>query len=183
MDWEIGIGIYTLCVCKPLSRVRLCDSMDRSPPGSSVRGILQARILEWAAIPFYVSNRSLWELTVEHRELYSVLCDGLKGKKIPKGEDICKCAADSLRCMVGTNTTLQINYTPTKRSMPIFSISNERNHQTTEDQSIQWLACILQEWNAKKRLRNCFRLKKVEEKWPLNAQCDLNWCLYWGKRL
>ena len=29
----------------------LCDSMDCSPPGSSVRGILQARIPEWAAIP------------------------------------------------------------------------------------------------------------------------------------
>ena len=30
----------------------LCDPMDRSPPGSSVHGILQARILEWVAIPF-----------------------------------------------------------------------------------------------------------------------------------
>ena len=30
----------------------LCDSMDNSPPGSSVLGILQARILEWVAIPF-----------------------------------------------------------------------------------------------------------------------------------
>ena len=29
----------------------LCDPVDRSPPGSSVRGILQARILEWAALP------------------------------------------------------------------------------------------------------------------------------------
>ena len=29
-----------------------CDPMDCSPPGSSVQGILQARILEWAAIPF-----------------------------------------------------------------------------------------------------------------------------------
>ena len=28
----------------------LCDPMDCSPPGSSVRGILQARILEWVAI-------------------------------------------------------------------------------------------------------------------------------------
>ena len=28
----------------------LCDSMDCSPPGSSVHGILQTRILEWAAI-------------------------------------------------------------------------------------------------------------------------------------
>ena len=30
----------------------LCDPMDRSPPGSSVHGILQARILEWVAISF-----------------------------------------------------------------------------------------------------------------------------------
>ena len=29
----------------------LCDPMDCSPPGSSVHGILQARIPEWAAIP------------------------------------------------------------------------------------------------------------------------------------
>ena len=28
----------------------LCDSMDSSPPGSSVHGILQARILEWVAM-------------------------------------------------------------------------------------------------------------------------------------
>ena len=34
------------------SCVGLCDPMDCSPPGSSVHGILQARILEWAAIPF-----------------------------------------------------------------------------------------------------------------------------------
>ena len=30
----------------------LCDPVDCSPPGSSVRGILQARIVEWAAISF-----------------------------------------------------------------------------------------------------------------------------------
>ena len=29
----------------------LCDPMDCNPPGSSVHGILQARILEWVAIP------------------------------------------------------------------------------------------------------------------------------------
>ena len=28
----------------------ICDPMDYSPPGSSVRGILQARVLEWVAI-------------------------------------------------------------------------------------------------------------------------------------
>ena len=30
----------------------LCDPKDCRPPGSSVHGILQARILEWVAIPF-----------------------------------------------------------------------------------------------------------------------------------
>ena len=30
----------------------LCDPMDCSPPGSSVHGILQARILEWVTTPF-----------------------------------------------------------------------------------------------------------------------------------
>ena len=29
-----------------------CDPMDYSPSGSSVHGILQARILEWVTIPF-----------------------------------------------------------------------------------------------------------------------------------
>ena len=33
----------------------LCNPIDGSPPGSSVPGILQARILEWVAISF--SNR------------------------------------------------------------------------------------------------------------------------------
>ena len=36
------------CVLRCFSR----DPMDCGPPGSSVRGILQARVLEWVAIPF-----------------------------------------------------------------------------------------------------------------------------------
>ena len=30
----------------------LCDPIDRSPPGSPLPGILQARTLEWVAISF-----------------------------------------------------------------------------------------------------------------------------------
>ena len=45
------------CVCaKSLqSCPTLCDPKDYSPPGSSVHGILQARILEQAATPFSMS--------------------------------------------------------------------------------------------------------------------------------
>ena len=38
------------------SRLTLCDHMDCSLPGSFVRGILHARMLEWVAFPF--SRRS-----------------------------------------------------------------------------------------------------------------------------
>ena len=41
-----------LLLSHSLSHVRLCDPMDCSLPGSSVHGILQARILEWVAISF-----------------------------------------------------------------------------------------------------------------------------------
>ena len=34
----------------------LCDPRDGSPPGSYVRGILQARILEWVAISFSLAE-------------------------------------------------------------------------------------------------------------------------------
>ena len=34
------------------SCLTLCDPMDCSPPGSSVHGIFQAKILKWVAISF-----------------------------------------------------------------------------------------------------------------------------------
>ena len=40
-----------VCVCAQ-SCLTLCDPMDCGPPGSSVHGIYQARILEWVAFSF-----------------------------------------------------------------------------------------------------------------------------------
>ena len=50
--WSPGTCSFVeLPVVQSLSCVQLfCGLMDCSPPGSSVHGILQARILEWAAI-------------------------------------------------------------------------------------------------------------------------------------
>ena len=53
-----GSPIFLLLLCLPMCAkslelcLILCDSMGSSPPGSSVHGILQARILEWAAISY-----------------------------------------------------------------------------------------------------------------------------------
>ena len=55
----VSISLINLsCVLIHFSRVRLCDPMDCSLPGSSVHGILQAWILEWVAFPF--SRGSSW---------------------------------------------------------------------------------------------------------------------------
>ena len=57
-----GHYIYIfICVCVCLYVLvaqlclTLCNSMDCTPPGSPVHGILQARILEWVAISFSIS--------------------------------------------------------------------------------------------------------------------------------
>ena len=48
----IHVRTYACMLLSHFSRVRLCDPIDGSPLGSSVPGILQARILEWVAISF-----------------------------------------------------------------------------------------------------------------------------------
>ena len=55
-----GVGCHFLPQCMKVESesevVQLCltlsDPMDYSPPGSSVRGIFQATVLEWGAIAF-----------------------------------------------------------------------------------------------------------------------------------
>ena len=49
--YQVKVLVVQLCPT-------LCDPMDYSLPDSSVHRILQARILEWVAIPF--SRRSSW---------------------------------------------------------------------------------------------------------------------------
>ena len=51
-----GCVCVCVCVCELLSRVRLCNPTDCSPPGPSVHGILQARTLEWVAMSFSKRN-------------------------------------------------------------------------------------------------------------------------------
>ena len=46
------IFTYTCMHAKSLKFcLTLCDPMNYSPPGSSVHGILQARMFEWVAMP------------------------------------------------------------------------------------------------------------------------------------
>ena len=50
---QLFLNLNLSCCCLVTKSCQsLCDPMDCSPPGSSVHGILQARILEWVAISF-----------------------------------------------------------------------------------------------------------------------------------
>ena len=71
LAWEIpwteepgGIQSAAAAVAKSLqSCPTLCNPIDGSPPGSTIPGILQARILEWVAISF--SRDIVYEVTKE----------------------------------------------------------------------------------------------------------------------
>ena len=71
---NIGVGCHFLLQCmkvKSESEVAqscptLPDSMDCSPSDSSVRGIFQARVLEWGAIAFSEELRLYCRATEEH---------------------------------------------------------------------------------------------------------------------
>ena len=54
LDIEIDIDIEVAQLCRTL-----CDSMDCSLPGASLRGIFQARALEWVAFSFSIKSRHL----------------------------------------------------------------------------------------------------------------------------
>ena len=66
-----GVGCHFLLQCMKVKSERevaqscltFSDPMDCSPPGSSVHGIFQARVLEWGAIAFSNNILGRWELT------------------------------------------------------------------------------------------------------------------------
>ena len=58
------LGHEQVSVLVTQSCLTLCDPMECSPQNSSVHGVLQARILEWVAIPF---SRHLPDSAIEPR--------------------------------------------------------------------------------------------------------------------
>ena len=74
-----------VCVLVAQSRPTLCDPMDCRSPGSSVHGILQARILEWVAISFSRKPRCA-AAAVKSLQLCQTLCDPMDGS--PSGSHV-----------------------------------------------------------------------------------------------
>ena len=75
-----GVGCHFLLQCIKVksevaqSCLTLSNPMDCSPPGSSVHGIFQARVLEWGAIAFSISpyKRLMTKQNPIHRALEKI---------------------------------------------------------------------------------------------------------------
>ena len=71
-DKNTGVSCHFLLQCRKVKSesevARLCptlsDPMDSSPPGSSVHGIFQARVLEWVVIAFSEFIYFNWRLII-----------------------------------------------------------------------------------------------------------------------
>ena len=95
----------------------LCDTMDCSPPGSSVHGVLQARILEWVAI-FFSRGSSLTQGSnpcLLHWQADSLALNH-------QGSSMNIHLSELLCCIGEINTTWKIKYTSIKK--------NKNNHNT-----------------------------------------------------
>ena len=62
-NWSMGYAHLCVCVLVAQMCLTLCDPIDCSLPTSSVHGVLQARVLEWVAIPFSRESSSLRDRT------------------------------------------------------------------------------------------------------------------------
>ena len=81
MPWKLKVEALVA------SHVFLWDPIDCSPPDSSVHGILQAKILEWAAIPFSRGSSQPKDhlhcrQTLYHLSYHGSKCPGVTGNKI-----------------------------------------------------------------------------------------------------
>ena len=61
--WCISSAGLCICAQSLQSYLTLCDPIDCSPPRSSVHRILQARILEWVAMPSFRGSSQLRDWT------------------------------------------------------------------------------------------------------------------------
>ena len=90
-DWSALSPVVCVCI-QLLSRVRLCDHTDYSPPGSSVRGVSQCRILEQS---YVILNESLNHFQAQflHLQMGSVIYSYRSPRTVINNPQkaLCKC--------------------------------------------------------------------------------------------
>ena len=90
---DINISAGCVCVCVQ-SCPTLCNPMDCNPPGFSVHGISQARILEWVAISYARESSQPRDQTCVS------VPPALAGGSLPPGPTDCHCIDAVLLCLL-----------------------------------------------------------------------------------
>ena len=136
---------YNLCCAQSLqSCPTLWDAMDCSPPGSSVHGILQARILEWVAM---LSSRG----SFQHRDWTLVFCVS------------CIAAAAAAANSLQSCLTL---WDPMDCSLPGFSI-----HGILQARTLEWVAISFSNaWKWKVTVKSLSHVRLLATPWTAAHQ-------------
>ena len=87
MSYALNLSVVCVCVCVCVcvhvlsGCLTLCDPIDCRPPGSSVYGIFQTRILNWVAISWDLPNPG-----IERASLTSSALAGIVFTTVPPGK-------------------------------------------------------------------------------------------------
>ena len=132
----------------PQSCPTLCNTMDCSPPGSSVHGILQARVLEWGAIAFSVlcintpkkgkngGNNSLLPSTLTIKPVFSL--------KIRNQRENLKCM---YLCLFNRICILKLPYDPSSWGKPLLYLKWPANNHRRKDKIKKESPFFKVQWN------------------------------------
>ena len=134
----------------------LCDPIDGSPLDSSVPGVLQARILEWVAIPFF--KGSFWP-----RDWTQVYCiaDGFFTTE-PPGKPTCHYAAAAAKSLQSCPTLCDpIDGSP--QGSPVPGILQAR--------TLEWIAISFSnQWKQKVKVKLFSRVRLLATPWTAAYQ-------------
>ena len=114
------------------SRVQsFCDPMDCSPPGSSVHGIFQARILEYVAIS---SSRGSSQPTDQtHVSCVSFIAGGFFTTEPPKKPQSCVSLPNSCESIYTLGTGKCFFYSPRTQLLPIYQHTTDFTESCFQD--------------------------------------------------
>ena len=121
------IFIFMFCHCVLAAQLcpTLCNPMDCSPPGSSIHGIFQTRVLEWIAISF---SRDLPNLGIESRSpapWADSLLSGPPGKPMNTG-------VGSLSLLQGIVPTQELNRGLLRCRQILYQLSHQGSPRVSE---------------------------------------------------
>ena len=145
-----GVGCHFLLQCMKVKRESevaqscptLCNPMDCSPPGSSVRGTLQARVLEWGAIAFSTNMLGSTKMKGKKKSLHLKICQLKYRRAFSLVTQLCPTLCDPMDCSTsshGCDSGQSFKNTPLFReSIPMSTVYFETHQKSKMN---EWI-CI-----------------------------------------